>query len=301
MPPATLKWSALALIALASAAQAALEGHAEPDMVVLKDGSTHRGVIVQNTAKAVTIQNKYSLQTFPKSQIVRIRDDADLGLEFTKANRPGDLPAWRVMVNDLRLNDAIKSLEQIPATTIDNGEFRNVPYLSFRINEFIEMNVYGDPDDPAGVEFGIYGRHSSNEKARRVLRSFLAGFLSTKAEVGAIYSIPFSGGRECLGDFCIEITPANAPDAYGAWWISLYNPKKLEAVRLGDAEYAKLTRPPGQIVDKSGRVKRNTWTLEDLDLSQRLRNAGEDARVLIRGFYRDADGRFRAIVENSGS
>ena len=300
MSPSTLKWSALALLALTCSARASLEGHAEPDTIVLKDGSVFQGVIVQNTSRAVSLQNKYSIHTFPKSEIVRIRDEADLGLEFTKANRPGDLPAWRVMVNDLRNNDAIKSLEQIPATTIDNGIFRNVPYLSFRLNEFIEMNVYGDPDDPASVEFGIYGRHSSNDKARRVLRSFLAGFLSSKQEVGAIYGIPFAGGKECLGDFCIKITPANAPDAYGAWWISLYNSKKLDAARLDDVAYAKLTRPPGQIVDKSGRVKRNTWSVADIDLSQRLRNAADGTPVLIRGFFRDANGRFRALVENQG-
>lgn len=301
MASSTLKWAALALVLAATPSRAALEAHAEPDAVVLKDGSTHRGVIVGNTSKSVSLQNKYSILTFPKSEIVRIRDEADIGMEFTKANRPGDLPAWRVMVNDLRNNDAIKSLVQIPATTIDNGIFKNVPYLSFRINEYIEMNVYGNPDDPAAVEFCIYGRHQSNDKARRVLRSFLAGFLSTRKEVGAIYSIPFSGGKECLGDFCIEITPANAPDAYGAWWISLFNPKKLDADRLSEADYAKLTRPPGEIVDKSGRVKRNTWSVEDLDLSRRLRDAAEETPVLIRGFFRDAQGRFRVISENSGA
>lgn len=298
MSLSTLKWSALALLLAASTSRASLEGHAEPDSVVLKDGTTFRGVIVKNTSKEVTIQKKYKLLSVPKSEIVRIRDESDIGLEFTKANRPGDLPAWRVMVNDLRNNDAIKSLEQIPATTIDNGIFRNVPYLSFRINEFIEMNVYGNPDDPAAVEFGIFGRHHSNDKARRVLRSFLAGFLSTRKEVGAIYALPFSGGKECLGNFCIEITPANAPDAYGAWWISLFNPEKLDADRLDDAEYARLTRPPVQIVDKSGRVKHGSWSVEDLDLSQRLRDAGKDTPVLIRGFFRDATGRFRALVGN---
>lgn len=298
MSPSTLKWSAALLFAATAASHAALEGHAQPDAVVLKDGSTHRGVIVRNTAKEVWLQEKYGIQEFPKSSIVRIRDEADIGLEFTKANTPGDLPAWRVMVNDLRNNDAIKSLEQIPATTIDNGVFKNVPYLSFRINEFIEMNVYGNPDDPGGVEFGIFGRHSSNDKARRVLRSFLAGFLSSRAEVGAIYSLPFSGGKECLGDFCIEITPANAPDAYGAWWIGLFNPAKLDAVRLDDAEYAKLTRPPQQIVDKSGRVRRDSWSVEDLKNILRVETNDGEPAVLVRGFFRDRDGQFKTLTAN---
>lgn len=293
------KWVFAALCFSSLAAQASLEGHAEPDSVLLKDGSLHRGLIVQNTSKEVLLQGRYSIQSFPKSEIVRIRNEADIGLEFTKANTPGDLPAWRVMVNDLRNNDAVKSLEQIPATGIDNGTYKNIPYLSFRINELIEMNIYGDPDDPGAVEFGVYGKQASNDKTRRVLRSFLAGFLSSRKEVGAIYSLPFTGGKSCVGDICFLIIPPTAPDAYGGWWISLFNPKKLDAARLSDSEYAKLTRPFDRIVDKSGRVKRNTWTIEDLGLAQRLRDAAEETPVLVRGFFRDAKGRFRVLTNSS--
>ena len=290
------KWVFAALCFSSLAAQASLEGHAEPDSILLKDGSLHRGLIVQNTSKEVLLQGRYSIQSFPKSEIVRIRNEADIGLEFTKANTPGDLPAWRVMVNDLRNNDAVKSLEQIPATGIDNGTYKNIPYLSFRINELIEMNIYGDPDDPGAVEFGVYGKQVSNDKTRRVLRSFLAGFLSSRKEVGAIYSLPFTGGKSCVGDVCFLIIPPSAPDAYGGWWISLFNPKKLEAARLGDAEYAKLTRPFDRIVEKSGRVKRNTWSVEDLDLTRRLKDAVDGTPVLARGFFRDAKGRFRVLT-----
>lgn len=293
------KWVFVALCFFSLTAQASLEGYAEPDSVLLKDGSLHRGLIVQNTAKEVLLQGRYSIQSFPKSEIVRIRNEADIGLEFTKANTPGDLPAWRVMVNDLRNNDAVKSLEQIPATRIENGTYKNIPYLSFRINELIEMNIYGDPDDPGAVEFGVYGKQASDDKIRRVLRSFLAGFLSSRKEVGAIYSLPFTGGKKCVGDICFLIIPPTAPDAYGGWWISLFNPEKLDAARLSDSEYAKLTRPFDRIVDKSGRVKRNTWTIQDLGFAQRSREATEGTPVLVRGFFRDAKGRFRVLVNSS--
>lgn len=295
------KWVLPALCLLSTTVHAATEGFAEPDTVLLKDGSSHRGVIVRNTSKEVWLQSRYSIQQFPKSEIVRIRDQADIGLEFTKANTPGDLPAWRVMVNDLRNNDAIKSLEQIPATQIDNGYLKNIPYLSFRINELVEMNIYGDPDDPAAVEFGVYGRLASNDKIRRVLRSFLAGFLSSRKEVSAIYAIPFSGGQECLEDFCIKITPESAADAYGGWWISLYNPKKLASARLDDAAYAKLTRPFGSIVDKAGRVKRDSWTIEDLQLARRVHQGGGNAAALVRGFFRDAQGQFRILTTDQNN
>ncbi|MFZ9919853.1 MAG: hypothetical protein ACO3GO_01960 [Terrimicrobiaceae bacterium] len=296
MVPSMSKWIQPALCLLSVTVHAANEGFAEPDTVLLKDGSTQKGVIVRNTSKEVWLQNRYSIQQFPKSEIVRIRDQADIGLEFTKANTPGDLPAWRVMVNDLRNNDSVKSLEQIPATHIDNGYLKNIPYLSFRINELAEMNIYGDPDDPAAVEFGVYGRMSSNDKMRRVLRSFLAGFLSNRKEVGAIYGIPFSGGQECVGQICFKITPASAPDAYGGWWICLFNPKKLDAARLDDSAYAKLTRPFGSIVDKAGRVKRDSWSIEDLNLARRIGEGTKNASALVRGFFRDESGQFRVLT-----
>jgi hypothetical protein len=162
MLSSTLKWSAVFLLFLAPVfLQGQNEGFAEPDSILLKDGSTQRGVIVKNTAEAVFLQQRYQISEFPKSAIVRIFDGVDVGMEFTEAEKKGDLPSWRVMVNDIRNNDAIKSLRQIPATLIDNGYLKNVPYLSFRINDYIEMNVYGNPDDPAAIEFGVYGKLAS--------------------------------------------------------------------------------------------------------------------------------------------
>lgn len=291
------KWVIAGLCFSSLSAGAVVEGYADPDSVLLKDGSLHRGLIVQNTAKEVFLQGRYSIQVFPKTEIVRIRNEADIGLEFTKANTPGDLPAWRVMVNDLRNNDAVKSLEQIPATAIDNGAYKNIPYLSFRINELIEMNVYGNPDDPAAVEFGVYGKLANDDKNRRMLRSFLAGFLATRKEVGAIYSLPFTGGKACVGSICFLILLPSAPDAYGGWWISLFNPKKLDAARLNDAEYAKLTRPFDRIVDKSGFVKKNTWSVSDLTHIFHLKNSDGKPHLLVRGFYRGSDGQFKVLSE----
>lgn len=268
-----------------------------PDGLLLKNGETVHGLIIKNTRDAVVMQERFGEKSYPKSEIVRIYDEPDIGMEFTDVIRKGDLPAWRVIANDLRTRDAIKSFVEIPATAIDNGEFKNVPYMSFRINQNGELNVYGDPDDPAGIEIGLYGSRSGNDKFRKVIRSYLAGFLTTREEVGALYSIDFNGGIAQAGDMTIEITPKTAPDAYGAWWISLYNKKALAAVRLSDAEYHKLTRPFDEVVDKKGRVIANGWTDEQMGLSQRLDNEGESAKVLLRGFYRDKDGTFRLITD----
>jgi hypothetical protein len=294
MQSSTLKCCAASLLLLTPVfSQAQNEGYAEPDSLLFKDGSTRAGVIVKNTADTIFLQERYQVSEFPKSDIVRIFDGADTGMEFTDAGKKGDLPSWRVMVNDIRNNDAITSLKQIPATLIDNGYLKNVPYLSFRINEYIEMNVYGKPDNPAAIEFGMYGRLSSSDKLRRALRSFLAGFLSSRSEVGAIYSIPFSGGEKSAGDFRIRVTPSSAPDAYGAWWISLYNPKALAAARVSDAEYVKATLPPDQVVDRSGKVKDRVLSEGGFRSLSQMRKGGDTASFFTLGFSRDAAGQLR--------
>lgn len=263
-----------------------------PDSIVLKDGRTVRGIILRNTAGSVLLQEAYSENEYPKSDIVRILDEADIGTESTRVFAPGELPPWRVLVNDLRLDDAVGQLRQIPATTIDEGVFRDVPYLSFRVNDLIELNIYGDPDAPAGVEFGAYGGLRSKKKVHEELRSFVAGYMGSRAGIGALYSLPFTGGSKQVGDVVVEITPPDAPDAYGGWWISVFNPRKLDEVRMDEEEYRALTRDPGEIVRRDGRVVDAAWT--DDDLSAMLRAVG-GGPLLARGFRRDADGTFRLI------
>ncbi len=266
-----------------------------PDSIVLKDGRTVRGLIIKNSVDSVLLQQEFEEKSYPKSEIVRIRDEADIGVLFTDITRRGDLPSWRVIANDLRMHDEIKSVVEIPATAVDIGEFRNVPYKSFRVNGDIEMNIYGDPNDPAGVELGIYGRRANNRELQHVLRAYLAGFLTSRAELAALYGIDFKGGKKMAGDLTFEITLPSAPDAYGAWWISLYSLKDLDSVRLSDAQYAALTKPVNEVIDRQGRIIASGWTEKDLVQSERLEKAGEGAKVLLRGFYRDANGNFQLL------
>lgn len=270
-----------------------------PDSIVLKDGRVVRGLIIKNSRDAVLIQDKHGEQSYSKKDIVRIRDEADIEVLFTDVDRHGDLPPWRVIVNDLRTHDTIKSLVEIPATLIDKGQFKNVPYKSFRVNHDIEINIYGDPEDPAGVELGIYGWKSNINRARKILRAYLAGFLTSREEVAALYSLSFQGGLRQVGNVVLEITPRSAPDAYGAWWISLYNPKMLDDVRLDEAEYARLVRPFDEVVNRRGRVRANAWSDAQADLSQRVNDGEKSNQVLLRGFYRDKNGDFRLIDDKT--
>lgn len=280
------------LISLSFAA-AADDSFKAPDHLVLKNGKTVNGLILKNSRDAVLFQEKYREVSYPKDEIVRIIDHVDGDILYTDIARKGELPSWRVIANDLRTNDAIKSLVEIPATLIDNGEFKNVPYKSFRVNQDIELNVYGDPENPAGLELGIYGGKSGIPKLRKTLRSYLAGFLTTRDEIAKLYALDLNGGIAESGNLTIEITPRDAPDAYGAWWVSLYNKRDLAKVRLSDTEYARLVKPFDEVVDKKGRVIAGGWSDEQMNLSHRVDST---AKVLLRGFYRDSEGVFRVIT-----
>jgi len=287
------------LAVLSVAAPAADDSFHAPDSIVLKGGRTVRGLIIKNSVDSVLLQEEFGEQSYPKSEIIRIRDEADIGILFTDIHRRGDLPSWRVIANDLRTHDEIRSLVEIPATTIPTGEFRNVPYKSFRANRDLELNIYGDPNDPAGIELGIYGSRKNNAKIQKVLRAYFAGFLTSREEVAALYGLDFRGGKATAGDITFEVTPPTADDAFGAWWISFYNKKDLDEARLPDAKYAELTKPADEVIDRSGKVIAKGWTKEDIEEVRHHKDLDGNNRMLLRGFYRDANGDFHLLKEKT--
>ena len=268
-----------------------------PDTLQLLDGTVVHGLIIKNSRDSVLIQQETGELDIPKSKIVRIIDNADRDVLYTGMNRKGQLPSWRVIANDLRTHDAVKSLVEIPATVIDVADFKNVPYKSFRVNEDVELNIYGDPENPAGVELGIYGPRSIDKKLRKLLRAYLAGFLTTREEIAALYSLGLNKGKTQVGNIVLEITPAHAFDAYGAWWVSLYTPSGLNGVRLSDSEYNRLVKPFNEVIGKKGRVISGGWSRKDAERSRKVREQGASAKVIMKGFYRDDNGVFRLITE----
>jgi len=267
-----------------------------PDSLVLKDGSTVKGLIVQQTSQGVTLQKAYSEITVPNEDIVRIYNVDDEEMSFVKVASAGQLPPWRVIANDLRHSDNIKTFEQIPATAIDEGTLKNVPYLSFQANKHFELNIYGDPENPAAIEVGVYGPiRRSLPRVQNFLRGFFASYLGSVEEINTLYSLSAKGESRQVGPLMLEVTPPGAPDAYGGWWITISNPKKLEEVRLSDTDYARLTRPVGQFFERDGSQKREAWRPGDLINSIRARKADDDDRVFLRGFYRDKNGRFQIL------
>jgi hypothetical protein len=291
-PPPTLL--CILLLAAPCAAVAATGGtmmpSVKPDEITLKDGTMLRGLILRNSAVSLLVETSDGEVEIPKENIRRIEEGAHLpdhGMDVTK---PGRLPNWQSIVRDFRNHDSTKSFRPIRATAIDNGFLRNIPYHSFRVNEKAELNIYGDPANPVALELGVYGKGARSKKAKLMMREFLAGHLGTREEIAALYSLDLSGGEMRAGRLAIRCTPPDAPDAYGGWWLCIYDPSRIERARVSDAAYAKVTRPFEGMNDKNGSMRAQQD--DDMSLMQMVGGLA-DQLPWVRGFSRDRDGVLR--------
>jgi hypothetical protein len=179
-----------------------------------------------------------------------------------------DYPTCAHIVGRLRRETWGKELKQIPATVIDKGILKNVPYASFRCaNGDCELNVYGDPSKPAGVEIGVYRNFINDLSAKKRCIEFVAELLPNESCKVLLRSLNQDQGLVTLGNLTLETTPPFAEDAYGGWWVSAYNIKALDASRASDKEMAEISVP------KTGAVSSSTgngsgWTQSEIKLAR---------------------------------
>ena len=266
-----------------------------PDTIVMNDGRELHGMIIKHDALKVVLQQRMGELEILKKYIRRIQDEGAAGVYFADVVDPGKLPPWRMIVQDLRTDDNIRSFREIPATTIEYGFLKNIPYLSFRINKHTEMNVYGNPEDPVCLEFGIYEHGGQITKFKKIIRSYLAGCLNSRAEIAALYALSEKGDERKVGKLCFKITPPSSPDAYGGWWIQVYDPNRLERARVSDAEYRKDTLPFNEVNAANGKLRDEQTLKHDKFLSDTMMTWSKMIPGL-RGFYRDKDGELKLQI-----
>ncbi len=133
-----------------------------------------------------------------------------------------------------------KTLGQIPSTVIDKGVLRNIPYLSYRAGEY-ELNVYGDPAAPAGVEIGIHKELLKSAAAKKNCVDLMSGLLADPADKTLLASLKLDIDKKARNGLTFEITPPTADDAYGGWWVSIYDEAALDRSRASEDEMAQIT------------------------------------------------------------
>jgi hypothetical protein len=201
------------------------------DQIMLKNGTRVSGTILAQSKDRVIMRVGQGTTVYFKKAIWRIYEDITDQPPDTRVLTRDQLPPWSVPLSDLYSEDWVNSLKSVEAGPVNEEPLKNVPYLSFRANQIYEMNIYGDPADPAGLEIGYYGNMWFHSKdAQKRCRQFLASYLTGLKQLQTVYKLSASGGRETVSGLTIEITP----NAYGGWWITVWNPTKIAAAKCKD-------------------------------------------------------------------
>ncbi len=178
------------------------------------------------------------------------------------------LPNFETVLMALNRQSWAANLKQIPATVIDTGPMKNVPYVSFRCSDNFEVNIYGDLTQPAAIEAGVYGRLANDELAKNRCEEFLHGLISSATQKAIVRGLDWKKDLKTAGNLTFEVTPPSAPDAYGGWWISVYSISQLDASRASASELKEITTT-AQAAAGSGEV--SSWARDDFKLARKAR------------------------------
>src|ERR1700722_1253530 len=147
------------------------------DVIILESGKVITGNVLQQDSGGALVQMDYGTFRYPLSWIKDVRKENALIAESFGTNR---IPNWAKIISSLATNEWAHELKQIPATVIDNGVLKDVPYISFHCNsEGYEINIYGDLDKPAGVEIGAIDYLVKSDDAKKNCLNFIRSVLTS--------------------------------------------------------------------------------------------------------------------------
>lgn len=269
---------------------------ASADKIIFQSGRVMVGQVIQKDDQHVVIRLDHGITTIPASMVQSIEISPPVVLQKPKASsvpepaRPR-IPTWDTMTAALAKQKWATNLMPIPATVIDRGQMRYVPYNSYRCGDDYEVNIYGDPDAPAAVEIGIYRSLLKSETAKMNCIEFIASVMGDKTDAQILRNLKRTQDLIVRNDLTIEITPETAEDAYGGWWVSFYSIKALDAARATPKEIKEITIAKSSVTASASTqpadVDPYAWQQGDISHA-RPAQAGSvsSGQVYVRGYYR---------------
>lgn len=215
------------------------------------------GIVIQTNGEDVLILTRNSAMNFSKSSILEIKPDSERVSSTT--NRLSD---FRKTLRTLGRQQWAENITPIPATVIEKGILRNVPYTSFRCADDYEVNIYGDLENPAGVEIGVYRSLLQDNAAKNNCIRFIWSLLNDSADQECVLGLDLSKDTQTKNELTFEITPPTAEDANNGWWVSVYSEKQLDLARASYDEIKQIT------MSKSGGSGSNSWSSKELKLAR---------------------------------
>jgi len=236
------------------------------DTLVLQTRSV-TGTVLQTNGDNVLLLTDYGTLNYSLGIIKEIKIERAEAVEFSATNR---LPDAKNLVLFLSRLPWAANLKQIPATVIDKGILRNVPYVSYRCGEAYEVNIYGDPNAPAGIEAGVTGTLVNDDAAKNHCTGLTAAVLGRSEDREVLKNLNLQKDVKTSDGLTFEITPPSAEDSYGGWWISVYSEQQLNQARASDAEMKDISLTKVQAVRESSNSEAS-WSPEDLKLARQPR------------------------------
>jgi hypothetical protein len=193
-----------------------------------------------------------------------------------------------------------RGLKQIPSTVIDKGVLKHVPYTSYRAGDY-ELNIYGDPNAPCCFEIGVYNKLVGDAAARKNCIDIVTSLMEKSEDKKVVAALKLDADKQTRDGITFEITPPTAEDAYGGWWVSVYDEAGLDKSRASPKELEKITttrqdvkkvdaekKPEGAMtVDP---VVEGRWGQEDLKDARNRKDVPEEQQKVYTPAYTKKDG-----------
>lgn len=235
--------------------------NAYADSVVMANGRILSGTAIQTNADEVLILTLNAAFNFSQSSIKEIRKDT----ESDTAVSARKLAAFYQAVLLLSKEPWATNLTPIPATVIDTGIFKNVPYTSLRCGQDYEVNIYGDLENPAGIEIGVYHTLLESRSTKENCRDFMAKALNYSADKEFLLGLNLNKDLKTCKDLTFEITPPTDADSYHGWWVSVYSQKLLNEARASDEEMKSISQTKVEVGNNARKdVDFASWSTRDL-------------------------------------
>lgn len=218
------------------------------------------GTVLQTNTDNVLLLADYGTLNCASSIIKEIKIDQAEAVQVQSKTR---LPDFRSLILLLSKQPWATNLKQIPATVIDKGVLKNVPYVSFRCGEDYEVNVYGDLDRPAGIEVGLYRKLLNDQAAKANCLRFFNDILGNASDRKLVQQLSLEKDVKVSDGITFEITPPSAEDAYLGWWASAYSEAELNQSRASNEELKQITTATSQTPQN---LDFNSWSAAELKL-----------------------------------
>ncbi len=233
------------------------------DIIVFSTGRALTGTVACTNGDEVLVVTDYAAFNFARESIKQIRTDHIQEAELRSTNR---LPSFKVALTTLAKKPWASDLRPIPAAVVDKGILRHVPYMSFRCGEDYEVNIYGDPERPAGVEVGVYRKLLGDATAKMNCVGLAAELMGKPEDRALIKRLNLEKDLQKQDGLTFEITPPSAEDAYMGWWISAYSERALGAAQASDDEMKRISIPRAEVERQEQAGDPASWSDEDLKL-----------------------------------